>query len=229
MKDGGRIYNQAHSDALDFTITGEPQHGTLTTVAADCRYSGGLETCIETTSDTTAAVTYTPDPGYEGPDSFSYRTTESRQLDSLNATITLDIRSPPPPPPPPVVVEPPVAEPLPPPPPPRNKTRRLKVRGTAAAELIRGTGAAEVINAGAGNDTVRAGGGRDVVRGGKGNDRIFGGSGKDTLVGGRGNDVIRARDGKVDTINCGRGKKDRAVVDLKDIVSVNCEDIVLPA
>ena len=209
VRDRGRVSHNA-ADHLDFAITSEPEHGTLSTLA--------------TTSDTTAELVYTPDPGYAGPDSFTYRTTDSRGLDSLTATITLDVNHPPPPPPPPVV-EPP-AEELPPPPP--KRTRRLKVAGTAAAEIIRGTGAAEIINAGAGNDTIRAGGGRDVVRGGRGNDRIFGGSGRDVLAGGRGNDVIRARDGKRDTVNCGRGKKDRAVVDVIDLVSVNCEIILLP-
>ena len=56
VRDRGRVSHNA-ADHLDFAITSETEHGTLSTLA--------------TTSDTTAELVYTPDPGYAGPDSFN--------------------------------------------------------------------------------------------------------------------------------------------------------------
>ncbi len=220
VKDGGRIFTNIGPE-LDFRIMEGPQNGTLSVISV--------------TGDSTAQVVYTPNPGYTGADSFTYRTTDGRELDSLTATVSVDVTPPPPPPPPPTPPPPPSEPPpppsseLPPPPPPPAKPRRLSVVGTAATETIYGTGAAETFTGRAGNDTIYARGGRDVVRGGRGRDRIFGGSGADILLGGRGNDTIRARDGKFDVVNCGRGKKDKAIVDLLDAVADNCERVLLPA
>lgn len=210
-------------DSIQFQIINGPTNGTIT--------------AIQRTGNTTAEVAYTPSPGYLGPDTFTYQTTDSRGLTSLVRTVSINVAEPPPPPPPPPVEQPP---------PPAaqkdqkdkktteldsrpTKPRRLTMNGTRASETIRATGAAEIINGKAGNDTIYARGGRDLVRGGKGNDRIFGGAGIDILLAGRGNDVIRARDGKRDVVDCGRGKKDRAIVDVLDRVAANCEKVVLPA
>ena len=44
----------------------------------------------------------------------------------------------------------------------------------------------------------------------------------------RGNDVIRVSDGETDRVDCGRGRRDRAIVDPGDLDQlVNCE-IVIP-
>jgi hypothetical protein len=63
-----------------------------------------------------------------------------------------------------------------------------------------------------------------VIDGQGGNDTITGNSGADTLIGGSGNDTIHARDGVVDTVNCGDGTGDTANVDFRDVVS-NCETV----
>ncbi|TML33540.1 MAG: hypothetical protein E6G29_12000 [Actinobacteria bacterium] len=57
-----------------------------------------------------------------------------------------------------------------------------------------------------------------------GNDHLIGGKGRDVLKGGPGNDTIDARDGQVDTINCGSGD-DQVKADRKDHVAHNCEHV----
>ena len=57
---------------------------------------------------------------------------------------------------------------------------------------------------------------------------LQGGADADTLNGGPGNDLIIANgDGAVDTIDCGDGDHDRAIVDPTDIVVGGCETIVI--
>ncbi len=87
------------------------------------------------------------------------------------------------------------------------------------------------------DDTVDGGAGDDHLEGGLGNDTVTGGPGRDTIYGDAtasrctyysckipyGNDVIDARDGEVDTIDCGIGQ-DRAIVDAIDVVA-NCETV----
>jgi Ca2+-binding RTX toxin-like protein len=80
----------------------------------------------------------------------------------------------------------------------------------------------------AGRDDIRGKDGEDYIEGGTGNDdlfgqddrdEIYGGAGLDRIVGGRGNDYINSADnGRVDTVDCGGGLNDRAVVDDEDIV-----------
>jgi hypothetical protein len=78
-----------------------------------------------------------------------------------------------------------------------------------------------------GRDRVKGGPGRDKLKGGGGKDRIEGGGGKDKLSGGAGNDRLKASDRSRDKVNCGAGKKDRAVVDRRDKVSRSCEKVTL--
>src|SRR4051794_18850070 len=100
-----------------------------------------------------------------------------------------------------------------------------------------GNGGNDKLTAGDYADTVDGGAGSDVLVGGLGNDTITGGPGQDTINGDAtastcglysckvpfGNDTINARDGEVDTIDCGVGQ-DTAVVDAVDIVS-SCETV----
>ncbi len=204
--------------SLAFAIVDPPGHGTLS--------------AITQTGDTAATLVYTPDPGYTGPDSLTYATTDVRNLTSLPATVSLGVGSPPPPPPP----QPPV-----PPQPPNidpdeseepEVERRLMV-GSRRADLLVGTGAAEIIRALRGADRVRARGGddvafggrgRDLVRGGSGDDTLHGGAGRDDLRGGSGDDTINARDGARDVVRCGPGLDtvlfDR---DLDQVDGASCE------
>lgn len=77
---------------------------------------------------------------------------------------------------------------------------------------------------GAGNDVLIGRGQPDYLDGGAGNDKIVGGAGKDDLYGGPGNDLLDARDGHRDgVIDCGPGRKDKALVDPVDPKPKGCE------
>lgn len=104
--------------------------------------------------------------------------------------------------------------------------------GSAAANGLRGLEGSDVISGGGGNDTLmgdsggdrlNGGKGRDAVVGGFGNDTLIGGPGRDALSGGANNDVLRAKDGFVDAVACGRGT-DLARVNGGDRVSL-CEAV----
>jgi Ca2+-binding RTX toxin-like protein len=110
------------------------------------------------------------------------------------------------------------------------------------------------LNGGDGNDTMYGAGGKDTLKGGKGKDKLFGGDGNDTLSGedgkdaldggkgndkltggkdvnsykgGVGDDSINARNGKKETVDCGKGSKDKATVDKADVVR-GCETVARP-
>jgi hypothetical protein len=212
-------------DALDdgsltFAIVAPPQHGTLSTIA--------------TLNDTSATVTYTPNPGYTGADTFTYTTKDSRNLTSLPATTSLGVGASAP--------APPGKSPAPPLPEPpsdpdgKTKPKRTLLTGTRFADVVRGTRAAEIyrlfrgadkVRAGGGSDVVFAGPGRDLVRGGPGNDELYGGPGRDILIGGPGNDTINARDGRRDRVRCGPGI-DTVIIDrVLDRMEDDCEIVEL--
>ncbi len=75
----------------------------------------------------------------------------------------------------------------------------------------------------AGNDTLVGSAGENRLVGRGGNDTIDGKGGADDLQGGDQNDTIEARDGTVDTVDCGPGT-DSANVDFRDVVT-NCETV----
>jgi hypothetical protein len=109
--------------------------------------------------------------------------------------------------------------------------RRIVRRGSAGPNVLVGGPLADRLFGLAGNDLLRGRAGDDLLDGGAGRDRIFGdrgadlligGRGRDRLVGGRGGDRIRARDGQLDTVDCGAGR-DRALADRRDRVSRSCE------
>jgi hypothetical protein len=59
---------------LTFAVRTQPAHGTATVVS-----QSGLD----------ATLRYTPDPGYQGSDSFTYTATDVRKLSSVPATVTI--------------------------------------------------------------------------------------------------------------------------------------------
>ncbi len=102
-----------------------------------------------------------------------------------------------------------------------------RLRGLAGADCIRGQGGRDVLKGGAGRDKLNGEAANDRVDGGGGGDLIRGGTGRDRLGGGDGNDVIRSRDGRRDLVDCGKGGRDRAVADHRDVVS-HCEKVKRP-
>jgi Ca2+-binding RTX toxin-like protein len=102
------------------------------------------------------------------------------------------------------------------------------VTGGAGSDKLKGHDHVETIDGGPGDDRVEGGYNNDVLTGGPGKDTIFGDSTTDTcnFLSCKipfGNDVINARDGEMDTIDCGPGE-DRATVDAIDVVA-NCEQV----
>ena len=102
------------------------------------------------------------------------------------------------------------------------------ITGAGGNDKLKGHDHVETIDGGPGDDRVEGGYNHDVLTGGPGRDTIFGDSTTDTcnFLSCKipfGNDVIYARDGEVDTIDCGPGE-DRADVDPIDVVA-NCEEV----
>lgn len=85
--------------------------------------------------------------------------------------------------------------------------------GDAEANLIVGS---------AGGDRIVGRAGDDRLRGSAGADCLDGGPGRDVLVGEWADDRIDARDGAADTVDCGLGREDIAIVDRFDTVR-GCE------
>ena len=91
-----------------------------------------------------------------------------------------------------------------------------RLRGGSGRDDVFGGVGADRLRGGSGRDLLRGRGADDRIRGGKGADRINPGSGSDTVLAGRGNDRVNARGSVADTIDCGRGKRDVAIVDALD-------------
>jgi hypothetical protein len=86
------------------------------------------------------------------------------------------------------------------------------------------------VDGGPGNDDIDAGFGDDTIVGGPGRDRISGDrhNGECGYLWCKypwGNDTIYARDGEVDSIDCGAGT-DTVYADAIDVVSGDCENVV---
>ncbi|MET0768920.1 MAG: hypothetical protein ABW081_03350, partial [Solirubrobacteraceae bacterium] len=115
------------------------------------------------------------------------------------------------------------------------------LRGLRGDDVLRGLGGADCLRGGGGDDRLAGGGGKDTLAGGGGDDRLVGGKGKDVLEGGKGDDrlaggagverfdggagrdVIAARDGRRETVRCGRGR-DRVTADERDR-TIGCERV----
>ena len=75
-----------------------------------------------------------------------------------------------------------------------------------------------------GSDSLTGSGGFDIICGRAGDDTIDPGAGRDLVFGEAGADRVTARDGRRDTIRCGRGR-DSVVADRRDIVARDCERV----
>jgi hemolysin type calcium-binding protein len=126
---------------------------------------------------------------------------------------------------------------------------RIVADGGDGNDRIVGSVNSDDISGGAGDDRIEGGEDVDNLDGGEGNDIVIGGSGDDALQGGGGVDqlygdglkpistwgndiVISALDFTpdftgflADTVNCGEGGYDSAVVDDVDSIDPNCENL----
>lgn len=104
------------------------------------------------------------------------------------------------------------------------------VRGGWGWDLISGGNGNDVTNGGPGRDRIFANLGNDTTYGDAGNDDLWalaikdvdtsGGpdTAGDTLVGGPGADTLRTRDGELDRVDCGPGRRDNALLDSVDVI-----------
>jgi hypothetical protein len=99
-----------------------------------------------------------------------------------------------------------------------------RLNGDTGSDRMAGSRGADRLNGGRGRDRMSGGAGNDRLSGGSGNDRMAGNRGRNRLFGGAGNDRINSVNGRRETVNCGRGRRDRARVDRRDRTR-GCEQV----
>jgi hypothetical protein len=103
--------------------------------------------------------------------------------------------------------------------------------GEAGDDRLRGGSGSDRLFGGPGADRLEGESGNDRMVGAAGNDRLTDRVGRDSFSGGAGNDTINARDTSLsgrrlrDTVTCGAGTRDVALVDRHDAVLRDCERI----
>lgn len=153
-----------------------------------------------TTVNADGTITYSPNNGFSGTDTFSYTISDGQGgTDTATVTVTVgdDMRD--------GIVEGT----------PGSDLIDIAYTGDpdgdridALDEILQGEGPNDdIVIAGAGDDTVLSGEGSDEVDGGSGDDLIVGGAGADELDGGEGDDTVIGGDGD-DTITGGLGGDD---------------------
>ena len=116
----------------------------------------------------------------------------------------------------------------------RGLGRPDRLAGLAGDDCLFGGAGADRLSGGPGSDRLFGGSGRDRLAGEAGDDRLSGGSGadrisagagrdsvnpgtgSDRIATGSGNDRVSARGGQRDTVDCGPGRRDVAIVDRLD-------------
>jgi Tol biopolymer transport system component len=144
--------------------------------------SGPTQGSVSTTAlvPLPASITYTPNTGFLGTDSFKLRSNDEVAFGNRDGTVTVRVAAP-------------------------CAANTPTILGTNGTDQLTGTGAADVIDGLGGNDTIKALGGNDIVCGGPGNDTLKGGAGKDKLLGQQGKDKLVGGGGK-DTCKGAQGK-----------------------
>ena len=114
-------------------------------------------------------VTYTPNVGFSGTDTFTYTVADNQGAVSNAATVTITVTA--------------------------ADTAGDLLLGTNGDDTLIGSLGNDTLNGGAGNDLLLGGGGNDSLLGGAGNDTLDGQAGDDTLDGQGGNDLLIGSDG----------------------------------
>ena len=108
---------------------------------------------------------------------------------------------------------------------------RVKLLGVGLVGLLGlvvvSIAAAKVINGTDGDDTLPGTPRADLIRGGRGADQLFAGFGQDVVHGGPGPDTLYAvaRDGQLDTLDCGPGNDVAVVRAGEQTAIVKCESV----
>lgn len=139
------------------TITSQPANGTAVSLG------NGL-------------VTYTPNPGFVGTDTFTYTIQDNFGAVSNSGTVTVNVSP--------------------------TDTIGDTLDGGTGDDTILGAAGNDFINGRSGDDSLSGGDGNDTILGGAGADTISGGRGEDTLRGQGGNDQVNGGEGE-DTIDFG--------------------------
>lgn len=178
------------TEVLSIVSTSSPQGGTVTVAGS--------------------MITYTPNSGFSGTDSFSYTVSDgSGGTTTAAVSVTVNpapaAQSPQPqeqqqqpsPPPPPAPEPQPVPQPPPPAPTPPPATELYCGREASSfANIIRGTEGDDELKGTEGDDLIIGFGGNDILRGKGGNDCLIGGAGEDRMFGDRGQDWLEGGDGE---------------------------------
>ncbi|MBM83797.1 MAG: hypothetical protein CMJ78_24845, partial [Planctomycetaceae bacterium] len=120
-------------------------------------------------------ITYTPNPGFAGTDSFTYTIEDNDMLVSNEATVSITVQAAP---------DEIVGDTL------IGGIGDDTVVGSGGDDMLRGNDGNDLIQGGDGNDTAFGGSGEDTIDGQTGNDRILGQGSPDQLEGGEGDDLV---------------------------------------
>lgn len=175
-----------------------------------------------TTINPDGTITYSPDAGFSGTDTFSYEVSDGQGgTDAATVTVTVgpDLRD--------GIVEgtagddlidvaytdDPEGDRI------DNLDEILPGEGSND-DIVQAGGGSDTVIAGAGDDEVDGGSGADLVLGGQGADEIRGGADDDTLIGGAGDDVIDGGTGADDLLG-GAGRDTFTGITAGDVVDGN--------
>ena len=192
---------------------------------------------ISNFNSNTGTLTYTPNNNFVGQDSFTFKVTDSRGLQSTNiGVISITIKSPPPPnneqPPLPlpssVCIDSDNSKKR-----PKGTQGNYELIGTSQRDVITGLGENDRVNGCSGDDTLNGNSGNDGIAGGpnddnlhgnEGNDYLQGDSGSDSLYGNEGNDILVGNEDR-DRFFCGSGNDKILDFDYPlDVKSNDCEE-----
>jgi Ca2+-binding RTX toxin-like protein len=93
---------------------------------------------------------------------------------------------------------------------------RDRLSGGSGRDRLSGGSANDRLSGGSANDRLSGGSGRDRLSGGGGSDRLAGGPARNAYSAGAGSDVVNSANRKNETVNCGRGRRDRVRADARD-------------
>jgi len=171
--------NRPVTISLECTDTGPAYERTPVRGSPDTNPTRG--TLGQVTVGDPSTITYTPNAGFAGTDSFLVRGFDDFGFGDDTGRVTINVQAP---------------------------GGGNVINGTSGNDTLNGTAGNDVINCGAGDDVVNAGGGDDVINCGAGNDRVDGNEGNDRVNGESGRDLLSGSEGN-DRLSGGSGS-DRA-------------------